>query len=241
MKNMPLSDELATARAERRKDVTRRLIGAPKCARVHGREPLPDRHRFDKGTGCLRFWYGGGDLGKGDRDAVCARVYPRYLPGDIVYHGETLVAVFSDVHPGGLAHYRRDDRVVALSVESGPVRWCWQRQILPSRFCPLKCARLFSRVVGVRAERLHEITEEDAKREGMRRSIGGMWCGAPHRVHGAPKQWNTAVYAFTDIWQHLNGKRAPAASNPWIWRYELSEPLSRAEALRLEAARKAAA
>lgn len=84
-------------------------------------------------------------------------------------------------------------------------------------FMPRWASRLTLEITGVRVERVQDISEADAIAEGIRKSIGGMWCGAPHKAHGFPKQQNTAREAFADLWDHINGKRAPWASNPFCW------------------------
>ena len=57
----------------------------------------------------------------------------------------------------------------------------------------------------MRVERLHDITEEDARAEGVSYAPctpfgGGMYGGA-----------------FAELWESINGERAPWASNPWVW------------------------
>jgi hypothetical protein len=73
-------------------------------------------------------------------------------------------------------------------------------------FCPRWASRIDLEVAAVRAERLQEITSEDAEREGFREidTMGG-------------QAWARDV--FLQAWDHLNPK-APAASNPWVWRIE---------------------
>ena len=68
-------------------------------------------------------------------------------------------------------------------------------------------ARLFLAVEDVRVERLHVIDEADAEREGFRAIFApsqGVIAGARDR--------------FADLWQKINGKRAPWSADPWVWR-----------------------
>ena len=87
----------------------------------------------------------------------------------------------------------------------------------PSIYMKRASSRITLEVTGVRVEPLQAITEDAALAEGMQKSRGGMWCGAPHDAHGFPRQFNTAVEAFHDLWDAINGKRAPWDSNPWVW------------------------
>lgn len=87
----------------------------------------------------------------------------------------------------------------------------------PSIHLERKHSRILLEIVDVRAERLHAISEEDAKAEGVR-FHDGYWCGAPHEIKGTPRCMVSAVAAFADLWDHINGKRATWRSNPWVWR-----------------------
>lgn len=88
--------------------------------------------------------------------------------------------------------------------------------------------REFSRIdldiLGVRAERVRDITDEDAKAEGVDASTVGpplspdqrLTCGA--RVGDAPHR-----AAFALLWDEINGRRDDAftwMANPWVFRIE---------------------
>lgn len=83
-----------------------------------------------------------------------------------------------------------------------PERW------RPSRFMFRWASRLTLEITGVRVERLQEITEEDAIAEGM-----------DHVRLSIPADTSdmTARDIFEGGWDAINGKRAPWASNPWVW------------------------
>lgn len=78
----------------------------------------------------------------------------------------------------------------------------------PSIHMPRWASRLTLDVVSVRVERLQAITEEDARAEGVAVDPAALASGATHRQ------------AFADLWDSLNAKRAPWASDPWVWRVE---------------------
>lgn len=74
----------------------------------------------------------------------------------------------------------------------------------PGIFLPREAPRLFLSVTDVDMERLQDIDEEAAKAEGMT-AVSLDWSGYTKRA------------AFRDLWDGINGKRAPFASNPWVW------------------------
>jgi hypothetical protein len=86
--------------------------------------------------------------------------------------------------------------------------WC------PSIHMPRCASRLTLRVTGVRVERLQEISEEDARAEGVQ-PVHIEVTGCPEGVCGGGAL--TAREQFGGLWDSINGKRAPWASNPWVW------------------------
>lgn len=82
------------------------------------------------------------------------------------------------------------------------------RRWRPSIFLPRWASRLTLDVVSVRVERLQAITEKDARAEGVAVAPVALASGATHRQ------------VFADLWDSLNAKRAPWASDPWVWRIE---------------------
>lgn len=79
----------------------------------------------------------------------------------------------------------------------------------PSIFMPRWASRITLEVVGVRVERLQEITNADAVAEGVDPGMGFCDFSIPHHRE-----------AFERLWDEINGKRAPWASNPLVWRVE---------------------
>lgn len=71
------------------------------------------------------------------------------------------------------------------------------------RFMPRWASRLLLEVTEVRVQRLHEISEEDARAEGV-------------ELHPEPSATTPYRSAFIRGWEELNGERAPWASNPWV-------------------------
>lgn len=85
----------------------------------------------------------------------------------------------------------------------------------PSIYMPREASRITLEVTEVRAQRLQEISEEDAKAEGFSGEL------MPATINGEPgrvaffdaRQW------FGHLWDAINGKRPGCswADNPWIW------------------------
>jgi hypothetical protein len=75
---------------------------------------------------------------------------------------------------------------------------------------PIHMPRMMSRItleiVGVRAERLQGISEKDAWAEGFPDPDGR------NREYA-----DRARYWYRNLWDEINGKRYPWASNPWVW------------------------
>lgn len=76
-------------------------------------------------------------------------------------------------------------------------------------FMPKWAARLWLTIIDVRVERLQDISEEDARAEGC---VAYIW--TQHGVDGASEP---AVTSYAARWDSINGKRAPWASDPWVW------------------------
>lgn len=76
----------------------------------------------------------------------------------------------------------------------------------PSIHMPKEAARIWLEVTDVRVERLQEITEEDARAEGVK-------AYGPNNCSGT-----SARIAFAQLWDSLNEKRGYEwRVNPWVW------------------------
>lgn len=90
----------------------------------------------------------------------------------------------------------------------------------PGMFMPRWASRLQLEVTAVRAERLQDISEEDAKAEGIFPHVRGGWHWVMHDSSN-PDDWNqfgykTAALAFQGLWELINGPESWAA-NPVVW------------------------
>jgi hypothetical protein len=81
----------------------------------------------------------------------------------------------------------------------------------PSIFMPRWASRITLEIGCIRVERLQEITEEDAKAEGISE-------GPALFYKGPTKVWPNRREAFRDLWDTLNAKRGYGwGVNPWVW------------------------
>jgi len=89
-----------------------------------------------------------------------------------------------------------------------------------SLFLPKKFARIWLKVISVRVERLQEITEEDAMKEGIEERPGGFQILNPEGGYFrtvCPRQ------TFQSLWDSINGhprkdgKDISWDANPWVW------------------------
>ncbi len=86
----------------------------------------------------------------------------------------------------------------------------------PSIHMPRWACRLELEVTGVRVERLQDISDGDAKAEGIKcrtEHLPGGWCRTE------------PVEEFQQLWDSINGKRDGCdwSSNPWVWVVEFQQ------------------
>lgn len=89
----------------------------------------------------------------------------------------------------------------------------------PSIHMPRWASRITLEVTGVRVEGLQDISEEDAKAEGMfeRKSEDGMSGFGGHDGPNIPAEY-TFRFAFKDLWNRINDERGFGWDfNPWVW------------------------
>ena len=84
---------------------------------------------------------------------------------------------------------------------------------IPSIFMPRWASRITLEITGVRVERLQDISEADARAEGV--SEESMRSFAVHP--DTTGKW--ARFAFRELWESINGPECWQA-NPWVWAIE---------------------
>jgi len=129
-------------------------------------------------------------------------VKPRYQVGEVVYLKEAWrMSWYKFGNDRQIPYYR-------LGTGRENQKGIWKSPL----FMPEWAARLFIKITDIRAERLQEITEEDAITEGIYR--GGNYYS--DNIHAAVD--DTACSAFKRLWNSIN-KDYPWESNPWVFVY----------------------
>ena len=128
----------------------------------------------------------------------------KQLPGDQIH-----ALVRGDGRGDGFTpHYRATD---TLEMPDG----AWR----PSIHMPRWASRILLEVVSVRVERLQDISEEDARAEGVERVVAGVgwrrYCDPDSEEVGVPP-CGDARRSFRSLWKFINGDESWNA-NPWVW------------------------
>lgn len=100
----------------------------------------------------------------------------------------------------------RDDELAMIS-------WAHHKETehCPSIHMPRWASRIMLEITNVRAERLHDISEADAKAEGV-----GAWHDTKDGTVYRPE--------FSMLWDSINAKRGHSwDTNPWVWVIEFKK------------------
>lgn len=92
----------------------------------------------------------------------------------------------------------------------------------PSIFLPRWASRIILEITEVRVERLQDISEENARAEGVEPAKITVTMGGEPPSSGCGSGWTgggalSARQTFALLWDSINGSRATWASNPWVW------------------------
>lgn len=207
MKEHPIlfSGAMVKAILDGRKSQTRRIVKAPKCSTVHGRTSYPDLCHADpsfrsqgRNEEYLHWAYGGGDHGS---DVLKQRVFCPYTADGCELGRLWVRETFAPSYFGRGQH---GDRADWTSPDGVPEpRW------KPSIFMRQSESRITLEVTSVRVERLQAISERDATAEGC-----------TSRTYRDGRGVEPATLEYRQLWDRINGKRAPWKDNPWVWAIE---------------------
>lgn len=181
-----------------RKTQTRRVVKFPSYA------PNPDDHNV---------WWCAGHWQDGDEIIKC----PYGQPGDRLYVRETIRRLHWGPYAGKrtcdsfvMIHYLADrfSRMVDYPDEREPrASELKYPKVISARYMPKWASRIMLEITGIRAERIQEITEEDAIAEG-----------APNHPGQFINGNKDALVRFAYFWNSLNAKPGFGwEQNPWVW------------------------
>lgn len=162
---------------------------------------------------------------------MCIKWTPPFHTDDILYVRETWCKYDNDHVVDGQKYAYRADATLVSEEARKKLGYKWK----PSIHMPKEATRIFLRVTDVRVERLQDMTEDDAFREGWR----GPWC--EHKVFenypdspipcmaaassecpkDPPCDHSVPELFGTDIWNETIKKsdldRYGWQANPWVW------------------------
>lgn len=202
MKERPVifNGEMVRAILDGRKTQTRRALNWM-------RQPYTEMAERDDGS--LWPWSEDGERG-GDFWFPC----PFGEVGDRLWVRETFAAFDADWKHPGKPHDLKDgpwpNVVYPASVAKIPDGTC-----RPSIHMPRWASRILLEITAVRVERLNDISEEDAKAEGVK-PAGDMLPDYPDTFLTPKGDFATAKVAFQRLWQSIYGEESWAV-NPWVW------------------------
>ena len=183
MKERPIlfSGPMVKAILEGRKTQTRRVL-KPQPPSIKGQQVWPNKN------GDWSYWIDGSFW----QDVKC--FYG--VPGNRLWVRETFAKNIPWC-PHGLT-YRVDHIDARGDGPAHPIKWC------PSIFMSRWASRITLEITGIRVERVQDISDDDAKAEGVMdigiKARGGYRSG------------------FADLWDSTNAKRGLGwEQNPWVW------------------------
>lgn len=196
VKPVLFNTEMVRAILDGKKSCTRRLV-----------KPQPDeKHTYPlgfvtdstekKNVGCFGF-------GIDEYSGSVQYAKQLYQPGDILYVRET----WGEGYEEGTYIYKADDKLANLPSFSESSKLIYH----PSIHMPKEAARIWLRVTNVRVERLNEITDKDAEREGTQPDYPfdydvDKWPNLEH----FKKIWNSTIKK-SDL------DRYGWDASPWVW------------------------
>lgn len=143
---------------------------------------------------------------------------PHGDPGDRMWVKETWAHDADDIESCRAANedaLGAPNHLYYKATEVSPEALHWRSAITMPRWA----SRLTLEITEVRVQRLHEITEDDARAEGVKPFFARFPAlgREQHITSGelARDAEHRASYAVT--WDEANGKRAMWATNPWVW------------------------
>lgn len=175
------------------KTMTRRLV-KPQPDAIHDGEP----YWFVGGYRAGEYRATGNVLHKAANPIRC----PYGKPGDKLWVKEKWGYI--DFENG--ADFNAAESAIAYwaSGEQIPIKNRWRHQ----RYMPRWASRIWLEITSVRMERLQDISNDDARAEGVLPAYAGQCVSLGHPFNALP--------LFRELWGHINGSGSWDA-NPWVW------------------------
>lgn len=136
--------------------------------------------------------------------------------GDLLYVRETWFPAAINGNKVLVGYHDKDpDHTHEFTTEK--IDFYWKQldkaRMIPSIHMPKEAARIWLEVADIRVERLQDISEEDAKAEGVEMNRDGSWHDylEPDRLCQ-----DSAKASFQSLWMKINGPESWDA-NPWVW------------------------
>ena len=213
MKERPIlfSGEMVRAILDGRKTQTRRVINP---------QPIADGLYYEyKDIPWLK---------TGDPFPFIGHLCPYGTTNDLLWVRETWRAVELDNGNDGIL-YKADNHFKSIeNSQAAADLWCdayadrkYGNKWRPSIFMPRWASRILLDVTDVQVERIQEISDGDAIKEGIQDVCH---CGdyveghGYHSGHGAVSMPGWATENFSSLWDSINAERGHSwESNPWVW------------------------
>lgn len=133
----------------------------------------------------------------------------KYCPygeiGDVLWVRETFS--INNLFANGIKYTYKAD----LSEDVNLLKW------KPSIFMPKEACRIWLQIADIKTERLQDISEEDAIKEGVEKLIKfGQPAGYKDYLNVPEIGFTTAKESFRTLWISINGEES-WNQNPWVW------------------------
>lgn len=217
------STEMVKAILEGRKTMTRRIIKSRHesglyrvCRRVTDNvitniESLDwDERNCEKDITCR--WQAG--------DALYVRE-EHYRKGRWIKNGNSKTGKqkwkFVATHPAVLFDHNKPALFEKSRNKEYPESEMWYKRL--ARFMPKSATRIWLQVTDIRVERLQDISEEDAKAEGIKsfRPVPGDGPTETLYYHYVKNKWGPSpIHSFETLWRSINGPES-WQSNPFVF------------------------
>lgn len=147
-----------------------------------------------------------------------------YKIGDRIWVRETY-SITEDINGSPCVFYKADKYNILIGTLNGKDELltgignseCSEPEIYkPSIFMPRWASRITLEVTDIKVDRLHNVSEEDARKEGYTYA-------SLHAMHeeaarmGLMKMPDDPLLWFRELWNKINGERIPWNQNPWVW------------------------